>query len=86
MQGAWIGAASVLLAAFALPAQTPAPSNAESTTVVTTALRPTRESVRRQLDQIRLELEGRRLPVTGDIVWGSRTVAKNRASVNTLPP
>ena len=76
MQGAWIGAASVLLAAFALPAQTPAPSSAESTTVVTTALRPTRESVRRQLDQIRLELEGRRLPVTGDIVWGSRTVAK----------
>lgn len=76
MRSAWIATASVL-AAVALPAQTSTPQRAESTTVVITAPRPTRETVRRQLDQVRLELEGRRLPVTGDIVWGSRTVAKN---------
>ncbi len=77
MRGAWISAASTLLAACALPAQATAPQRAESISVVTTAPRATRESVRRQLGQVRLELEGRRLPVTGDIRWGNRTVAKD---------
>lgn len=76
MRSPWTVAASVTLAAVALPAQTTprVATDSSGATVVTVAQAPSRETVRRQLDQVRLELEGRRLPVQGDVVWGDRTV------------
>lgn len=77
MRCAWIPAASALLASAALPAQVPQRVADTSTTVITTATPPSRESVRRHLDQVRLELEGRRLPVDGDVTWGNRVIGAN---------
>jgi hypothetical protein len=70
--------AALPLAAFVLPAQVtvaPPPTDSGVTVVLTAPEAPSRESIRRQLEAVRLELEGRRLPRYGDIVWGSRTVA-----------
>lgn len=70
--------AALSMAAFALPAQesaTQSPADSGVAVILTAPEAPTRESIRRQLDAVRLELEGRRLPRYGDIVWGNRTVA-----------
>lgn len=80
MRAPFLAAAGVCLAAGVLAAQPAAGLSQDTgTTLIMAPAPPSRESVRHQLDRVRLELEGRRLPRHGDISWGSRRVAAGQS-------